>query len=154
MKTKIIILFIILFSINNIIAQETVSEAIEALEISETERIIDKYGGKIAESFMNLMDTATPVAKEGFQMVVRLQIAKGIVMLIPIILCTICIILFISAARSMEEDDNFPNGAMVIISGIIGVVTLITALFLTGDGILHIIAPEWFAIKEIIALVN
>lgn len=157
--------FILLFGLITF----NLSAQADSVNISTTERLIDKYGGKIAESFNSLVEKATPVAEEGFKLAVRLQIAKGIVNLLPIVIAIIFSILLkkeymrISTILSQKEipyhmdRNNGPfdedNQTIMLIGYTIGAFGFaILALFTTYSGITHLIAPEWYAIKDIIEL--
>ena len=150
----------LMFIMLSVTAQNENKEVKES-NVSETERIVDKYSSKLAENFSQFMETATPMAQEGFKVVVRLQIAKGICKLLFIPLSFFCIWFFYKNYNSMirEEKDTGKDvsgndwriGAMVI-SGLIGIISIITALFQTSSGLQMLIAPEWFALKEITTL--
>ena len=137
--------------------------------ISETERIVDKYGEKLAQGFSSFMESATPVAQEGFKIVVYLQLAKGVSYLLPLIFFILSVILFKNEYNRIEnilKSDNVPNfyngnygpfdesniNIKIIIYLIITIVSAIIAVITTTDGLTHLIAPEWFAIKEISTL--
>lgn len=152
-KLCIILLMLITVSIS---AQDVpVNEEV----ISETERIVDKYGSKLVESFSEFMETATPMAQEGFKIVVRLQVAKGICRLLFIPLSLFFVWMFFKNLKqtfSPEFSDKDFNGGTTIVlcifSAILGIISIITALFQTSTGLQMLIAPEWFAIKEIAEL--
>ncbi len=165
MKKLIIILLCLSFSFSSF--AEKTKEKQDS--ISNTERIIDKYSGKVVEGFNNVVEKAVPIAKQGFETAVRLQIAKGIANLLPLIF-----FLFFLYSSNKEYDrintilssDNIPkhmdqkNGPFdednitprLIIYFIIALILGILSLFTTYTGITHVVAPEWYAIKEIIKL--
>ena len=152
---KKILLIALLFIGLSINAQETTNET----PISETERIVDKYGNKLAESFAQFMETATPMAQDGFKIVVRLQIAKGICRLLFIPLSLFFVWMFFKNLKQTFHPDynekDFNGGTVVtlcVVSAILGIISIITALFQTSTGLQMLIAPEWFAIKEIAEL--
>lgn len=123
--------------------------------VTETERIVDKYGGQIIEGFNTVIERVTPMAEEGFKAVVAVQIAKGIGEFLiggSLILCIIFILYWQKrAARDEWEEDNaIPT---YIFGGIIQIVSFIVAMNFFYDGILYLYAPEWFAIKDILELV-
>jgi len=147
---KIIIVLCMLFSVI------THSQNDSIPSITETERIIDKYGEKVIEGFEKAVTNVTPMAEDAFAVVVKLQVAKGITRLLPIFFSIFCVWFFYKTLDSYQKSDNKNGedvriGAMVI-SGIIGIISVITAFFVTSTGIQMIIAPEWFAIKEIMNL--
>lgn len=139
--------------------------------LDKTEKLVDKYGGKIADAFMSTMEKAKPMAKEGFESVVWLQIAKGVAGVLPLILCIIFMIIFVKEYRKIDnllKSENVPKNmdnhygpfdscninpiltGSFILTGIMVIVTVFTI----ADGIQHLIAPKWFAIKEIIDLIK
>lgn len=137
----------------------------DSLFINETqaERIIDKYVDKIADSFNTGIEKITPTVKEGFNIVVRLQLAKGIAYILPLFSFIIFFILYqkeynrISKKCKEEDSDYGPFDEihitpLLIINIGITIILCIMTLIYTYDGITHILVPEWFAIKEIIGL--
>lgn len=153
-KIKIMkkLLFILLFIPMLSLANDTTIVA-----ESETERIIDKYGGKIVESFNNFAEQALPIAKEGFEVVVRLQIAKGIgyMLIIPVL---ILFIIVCNRSRNKSETIHERYGhtdshEVIYTISLVGICLSSIALIpMVYHGLLYLIAPEWFAIKEIIGL--
>lgn len=142
------------------LANDSTSVISEITNVDETqaERIIDKYGGKIVEGFNNFAEKATPYAEEGFKVVVKLQIAKGIAGLIPPVTCIILLILiFKFNKKAVWDNHDSPINLYAIVQlifGILAAIMFIIALFSTYNAILHLIAPEWYAIKEIIDLLK
>jgi hypothetical protein len=137
----------------NTVAQETVTEP----QISEAERIIDKYGGQAVEAFNNAVTKVTPMAEQGFEMTVKLQIAKGLVSLLPFIMSIILLIIFYKYPKEDWFDDYdgpSPRGIVGIVLIVLILVFILLAILYTGDGILHLLAPEWYAIKEILNLIK
>lgn len=135
----------------------------EPTTAQEVERLVDKYGGQAVDAFSNLIENATPMAQEGFKMVVRLQIAKGIGDLLPLFLGAIFWYLFVKEYKRIDENKRNKNympfdstnaSVWLIASFIISIVCTILAIFTTYLGILHLIAPEWYAIKDILNLVS
>lgn len=154
-------IFAFLFSLISFADTTSVSDTSTSIStnpsISEAERIVDKYGGKIVEGFNSLVQKATPVAKEGFKMAVKLQIAKGIGRLIPIFMFFLFLFLafkFSKGSTWNREGPENDKAVLTIISGIISVIMFIVSCFTTYSGILYLMAPEWFAIKDIIELLK
>lgn len=158
---KKLLLICMIFLINISYAQKTK----QTIQITETERIIDKYGSEVINKFNSLIDNATPMAEQGFEMIVRLQIAKGITLLLPALFCLIFIIMFSAeyktVQKKIEEDDNTYNygpfseeyiNIFLIFYIFAAIILFITALFTLHDALLHLMAPEWYAIKEILNL--
>lgn len=124
-------------------------------KISETERIIDKYGGKIIEGFNKVVKEVTPYAEEGFRVVVRLEIAKGIYYMVPtLIFLIMCIIFYRKGIFSWMFKEKAWDTPMPLFTGMVLVCIGAWAALNFPDGILHLMAPEWFAIKELIDLVK
>lgn len=163
------LLFILLFIPIIGFSQEKSTDTISSLEITEAERIIDKYSGKIANSFNEGINKITPMAEEGFEIAVKLQLAKGIAYMIPSLLFIIFIMLFIKEYNDIKKElssENIPiylnencgpfdegniNPKLIIYLALSVILFIIAALSIY-DGITHIVAPEWYAIKEIIEL--
>lgn len=161
------ILTLLLFTLFSFVvnAQQTISDT----TISNAERIIDKYSGKIANTFIAGIEKITPVAINGFELAVRLQIAIGLFDLVGCVLFFICFIkLFkeynrINAVLDSKDtpsrmnktegpffDQNitFKLRAFTLLS----VLSVILLPFFLYEAFTHLIAPEWFAIKEIIEI--
>lgn len=146
MKKLILItaLFIGLFSF----AQDST-----AIKITEAERIIDKYGGAAVDKFNNAVDTITPFAKDGFKIVTKLKFAEGVVYLLVFPFCILFWFIFNHYYNKACIEDSYwidtkagPLSITFLILSIGSTIGLIPALY---HGLTHVIAPEWFAIKEI-----
>ena len=138
----------------------------------EAERLIDKYGGKAVETFEIVVEKATPLAKEGFSMAVKLQFAQGIAQLIPLILFFVFLFLYLKTLRNYKNESikfDMPDTrnrvstvaenmlinyymTRFLIFGILGAVCFILAAVNTYGGVTRLIAPEWYAVKEIVEL--
>lgn len=150
---------------------ELPAEPSDSTKISTTERLVDKYGGKIIDGFNTVVEKATPVAKQGFEIAVRLQIAKGVACLLPIIFFFIFsysfkkeyerissildsdkVPLHMDKSEGPMDEDNMT--AKLLIYLLMSIVLFILSCIFTYTAITHLIAPEWFAIKEIIELIK
>jgi hypothetical protein len=170
---KLIILMLLAFTTFTSTAQlaETSISEKETTTLSETERIVDKYSGKIVDNFVILIESAAPHIKEGFKMVVRLQIAKGIAYLLPLLFFIVFLILTFIEYNRIEKlinSENIPdymgsnegvfferNISFKIIFYLgLTVITACMAVVFTYDGVVHLMAPDWFAIKEIQTLIK
>lgn len=164
-KSTIITIIVLVLSLNHLYSQNqpkdsTNTKTPERTAIQETERLIDKYGGKIIDTFNNVVEKSTPVAEQGFKIAVRLQLAEGIACVLPIIFMFIFgrtafkeynkLILDEKSPFNNEDEMTFTLVIKIVSTGLCALV----ALFSTYSGILHLIAPEWYAIKEIIDLIN
>lgn len=164
---KLITILIIILSIGGYAQQ--VNDSIP--KITETERIIDKYGGKAVDAFNQVVEKAMPLAEEGIEIAVKLQIARGVSLLLPLLFFIIFFRLFVNEYNRINNilnSDNVPNqydshegpldndnvNPKLILYISTAVILLLASLFTTYDGIMHLAAPEWFAIKDIIELVK
>lgn len=122
----------------------------------EAERLIDKYGGKAVETFEKVVEGATPLAKEGFNMAVKLQFAQGVAQLLPIIFFGFFIYKFIKEDKYIRKEGGEWESGEVTASWIIylalSIITMLLAIFNTYGGVTRVIAPEWYAVKEIVEL--
>jgi len=131
--------------------------------ITETERIIDKYGSKISDGFNKMVENVAPMAEQGFTMVVKLKFVEGIILLLPLLFAIIFLILFKKEYNKVynEIKDTHYNDvfdcdnitAFIVIYLILFSIFTLIAIFTTYDAIIHIFIPEWFAIKEILNLI-
>ena len=137
--------------------------------LDKTEQLVDKYGGKLANAFSETIEGAKPMVKETFETVVMLQIAKGIGCLLPLFFFIIFMYLFkkeYDRINAILASDNVPDhmnssygvfgednvNVFIILYLIFAVISFILALIFTYDGVLYLMAPKWFAIKEIIGV--
>lgn len=133
---------------------------------TETERIIDKYADKVYNGISDVTAALKEPAAKVFGYVVKLNIAKGIALLLLLPLAIGCWIWFyISYSRISNKLKNIAEytnktwsdvdgGSMAVISLVVSLATSFGSIFSTYWGILYLIAPEWFAIKDIIELIN
>lgn len=167
---RVAFLFAILFSVNFAYAQsetvkdvkETVAETHET--ITTAERVIDKYTDKFYNGVSEIVEGLKGPAETVFKSVVMLQIAKGVAMLLILIPTIIFWIVFARTYPSVSEYcenehsyttwDEAPKGVLTIISLVAACAFTIGSVFSVYHGILHVFAPEWFAIMEIVQLVK
>ena len=163
---KLLFTFFLFFSVI-VYGQDTTKSQTPVLD--KTEKMIDKYGAKIADGFSTAMEKATPVAKEGFQALVMYQVAHGIGCLVPLVLLFVFIILCTKEYKRIEtilssdkvpsymdrHKDPYDNCTIsLLVYTILGILSGVLAVFFTYSGIVHILAPKWFAIKDVIDLVK
>lgn len=139
--------------------------------LDKTEKLVDKYGSKIAYTFSRTIEGAKPMVKETFETVVMLQIAKGIGCMLPLVFFIIFMYLFkkeYDRINAILASDNVPDhmdssysvfseencSVFIIIYLIFSAICFIAAMFTTYNGVLYLMAPKWFAIKEIIGVFN
>lgn len=149
MKKLIFILFLLM-------SMSSWSQDSTVVTTTQAERIIDKYSGKISDTFNEGIKKITPMAEKGFDVVVRFEIAKGIGLLLPLPICITFVFIIISTRRKAKFNDvGDPTngwGILLIITWVIASVSFIVSIFSVYSGILHLMAPEWYAIKEILEI--
>ena len=149
---QIILSLILLVSLNSF-AADTVYVDQPNTNVQEVERVVDKYSEKVMHSFSELMEDAAPAAKEGFSWVVKLQKAKAIgLIFLSLIALGILLVGFkmYNSNHSYSEDLEIFAGVMLVV-GSIGFFVSLVGLY---HAILFLIAPEWYALKEIIDLIK
>jgi cytoskeletal protein RodZ len=139
--------------------------------LDKVEQLVDKYSVKVANVFVATMEKATPVAKEGFQAAVWFQVAKGVAEIIPLVFFLVFLFLLINEYNSIYKvlnSDAVPahmsrgRGPLhesnislkLILYLLLFIASTITTAVFVWDGIMHLVAPKWFAIKDIIELVK
>jgi hypothetical protein len=166
-----LMIFTVSFAQETTTIVEDAKEVVAQVEptITQAERIIDKYGGKAIDGFNSVVEKVVPMAEQGFVMAVKLQIAKGIANLIPMLFFVISLILFVReykridnllASENTPENYTSSRGVMdeynitplIIVTLVLIVVSGILTCICTYDAITHLVAPEWYAMKEIIEL--
>lgn len=165
---KIVLILFMLFSLTTL--AETAKDSVQQpTTAQEVERLVDKYGGKIVDGFNTVVEKATPVAEQGFKIAVRLNIAHGVTCMLPLIFFFLFMYWFkeeynrldnILKSNDVPSSMDYRYGPMgddnctpkLIMSLIATIIMFILACVLTVDGIKHLIAPEWYAIKDIIDL--
>lgn len=138
-------------------AQEQTKDTI--IPQTTAERLIDKYSEKGINAFNTAVDKITPTAIEGFEVVVRLQIAKGIVNILPLFGFIIFFILFYKEYFRIDKLGSsygpFDEGnitPLLIINFVASIILFIATLICIQYAIQYLLAPEWFAIKEIMGI--
>ena len=135
--------------------------------LDKTEQLVDKYGAKIADAFMLSIDKATPFVKSTFTSLIYLQIGRGVAYLIPLFLFLFFLYLSINEYNKVDnilKSDKVPKNLdavygvfhennvnpKIIVSLIFCFAFCIFTCFTIVDGIEHLFAPQWFAVKDII----
>ena len=135
-------------------------------QVTEVERIFDKYSAKAVDGLNNAVQNVAPYAEKGFHMAVRLQIAKGIVNIIPLPLTLLFVWLLFRTMKRLDDIEQVKKDTgeniseiraeiykvTLVVSAIVGIVGIIACFFTVGDGILYLIAPEWYAVQDILQL--
>lgn len=163
------ILMILLLTLSvNLFAQDSTS-----IKATEVERIVDKYTGKAVDGFNAVVDKIAPTAEKGFEVAVKLQVAKGVTRLLPIFGFLIFLGLFNfeynrittilnNGRENGPERYDYNHGVFdedncsvkLILYLVFACILFILTLITTASGILHLMAPEWYAIEDIINLVK
>lgn len=145
MKKLLLVLTLILGCVLNLNAQvEQVPDS--TITVTEAERIIDKYSEKISDSFNEGITKIAPSVKEGFEVVVKLQIGIGLFNIAVSILCITLILLMIKNWKTICYND------CELAATFLAIISIITFPITLYQGIVHLAAPEWYAMKEIIEL--
>ena len=144
---------------------------VDSAQITQAERIIDKYSGKIYNVLGEVATELKGPAKEMFNAVIKLEIAKGLGMLIPLFVAFFFLYLFRYEYNSIlhllnSEDvpkrlnsnygpfDESNVTAPLIIYLILFLGFTVFAIGVTYNGIMHLVAPEWYAIQDILKLLK
>lgn len=154
---KILTILLVLVSLNSY------TQTLDSIpNTTETERIIDKYSDNIISGFNTVIEKVTPLAEDGFKVVVKLQFIKGIINLLPLLFAIIFLILFKKEYNKVHEeikDQTYSNvfdednvTAFIIIYLVLFALFTVIAIFFTYSGLTRVFVPEWFAIKEIMGL--
>ncbi len=153
MKQLLFTIFVILGLTLN--AQEKKND----ITTTQTERIIDKYSDKIIDGFNNTIDKVTPMAEEGFAIIVKLKFIEGVAYLLPFIIGIILLILSTIRFKKIRYVKELPkeyiteNNTYGFIYLIVGGIIFIIGLLTLSTALTHIFVPEWYAIKEIMNLI-
>lgn len=149
-KLFLFLILILSFTITN--AQDTTDK------ITETERIVDKYSDKVVDGFNELIKKVTPVAEDAFEIAVRLQIAEGLARLIPLFMLPLIWLILRNVIKKSKWRPNgdADNGYAIlqIVLWVILCIDFIAFIITIYGAIVRLVAPEWFAIKEILNLIN
>ena len=168
MKKIFIVLMFALTASLTAFAQDTTSVS---NNITEAERIVDKYAAKVTTAVTNIVAELEEPAKEVFRITVKLKIAQGIAYMLVLVATIIYFYIFnIQYKKGNEYWKDYnqaklnsyyykdwsdaPNFGISMIFLILGVIFAFASVFATYWGILHLIAPEWFAIQELVELVK
>ena len=170
---KIVLLFLMFVMTNICVFGQSTENAKKDTSqtpvLDKTEQLVDKYSAKIADAFISSIDKATPFVKSTFTSVVYLQVGKGVAYLMPTFFCLLFLIIFINEYNKLDailKSDKVPTNLdsrtgpfcedninpKIIISMCFCIICGIIAIFTIADGIEHLFAPQWFAVKDIIQL--
>jgi len=119
--------------------------------ITETERIVDKYTDKISGAIESLAETLKVPAEFVFETLIRVNFIQGISYLIIIIFTLICAIISINKGANIykkEKGEGLHEPYIAI--GCIALLACVISFGLGGATIVSMIfVPEYHAIMEI-----
>lgn len=134
--------------------QQEVIDSLSSPVLSEAERIVDKYGGKIADAFSEGLSKVAPVAEDGFRIMVIYHRAEGITVVLGFLISLFFAYKCASGIKEVLDERDTEGRQVALIAGAI-VFSIATCVFLVNTfswGLTSIIAPEYYAIKEIISM--
>lgn len=168
LSVKVTIVFILLLSMISLStkANDTVHIAIEQVQneelaqiktLHETERLLDKYGTKLAVAFSESLDKVTPMAGQAWSYAIKYQKAKGYsFIVIPWIIVLFCLILLLLGRIWYFKMDSESNKELLSTVSVVLFIVLgfagVLGLFILPKGIMLLLAPEWFAFQDIMLL--
>jgi hypothetical protein len=159
MKKIIGILLITLFSVC-VFAQEpteqtTEKEVTEYVTDSNVEKLVDKYSDKIGAALEALAEKLEQPVGYVWDAFVKVNFAKGIVQMLFPICFLICFIAFIKLLPIINNDSitEAQVGVFTVIC-LIGIICLIGTAFTITDAIPRLIAPEYYALTELMQLLK
>ena len=149
-----------------------------AEQLSTTERIVDKYSGKLMGVITSLAESLQVPVEHVYKVLVLQQVAEGISGILPLLGLIICIIMLKSQYNNVGwSDSSFYNedwegetnaekkvkwrekqfshrSILFIATSLICSVFFIITLHTLSDSIIQIVNPEYGAIQEIFELVK
>lgn len=151
MKQLKYLLFTLILLINISIYSQSDSIK-QPIQISETERIVDKYSEKITVALQSLAKSLEVPAQKVFEILIKQQYVFAITHTIIIILTT-CFMIWIwitfnNLYKKTDEDEYICIGIVIQIIHLIYVFAVLTPV------VGCYINPEYYALKDIIELIN
>lgn len=136
----------------------TVVDSTNYLALVQAEKLVDKYSGNITAAVVSLAKALQQPAEKVFQILTYKAFAEGLgLLLLPIITILLIIWFFLSFKKSewtYSGDPDNKYAVMTIISGATSVIMLAVTYINITNMITHLIAPEYYAIKDIIDIVQ
>jgi len=117
--------------------------------ITETERIVDKYTDKIGESLTALAEALKVPAEFVFETLVKMQIVEGVTSLLIGIMVFICSFIALFIGYKTIETKEELSVPCFIFGGFAFVLMLVFTVISGGDVMSQIFVPEYHAIMEI-----
>lgn len=153
---KILITLLLLFS-TTVFSQETEPE------ISETERLVDKYSGQVKELVSDLAESLKVPVEYVWEVLTKQALVESFTFIIILILGFILMLPFMKFLKKVEDwdyirdkDNNSLAGEFVfkLILGILGFISFIIGLFHIHIIVQGIVNPEYYALNKIFELLK
>lgn len=151
---KILITLLLLFS-TTVFSQETEPE------ISETERMVDKYSGQVKELVSDLAESLKVPVEYVWEVLTKQALVESITFIIILVLGFIFMLPFIKFSKKVKDWDylrdknkNSLVGEFVfkLILSVIGLVSFAIGLFNIDVIVQGIVNPEYYALNKIFEL--
>ncbi len=109
--------------------------------LSTAERILEKTWNAVS-----------PVGAEAWDMIVNLQRAKGLIMTLPFVIMIFIMYRMIIKRPKLDKDMGISD-ALWIMSIVTVVIIAINTFSTFTMGLMYLLAPQWYALKEVMSLV-
>ena len=129
-----------------LVAEEYVTE-------SNVEKLVDKYTDKIGAAFEALSQKLEQPVEYVWNAFVKVNFAKGIVQLLFLLCFIISVFIVLRLLKLLKDDDN--NEVLIgafVIAALICAFSLIATFCTITEAIPRLIAPEYYALKEVFEL--
>lgn len=155
MRKHVLLTILLAIGLCSFAQQDSIN--IDTIKISETERIIDKYSGKIGDAIQALADQLEQPVEFVWECVVKQHFLEGIVNFSFIVFFIISLLLFINSMKTKGWKDNDTPNAHGVVSAVFAVasfILLIMTFAYFGDAITQTFNPEYHAIQDIFDLIK
>ena len=135
----------------------------EIPQISETERIVDKYSSRIKEFVYELAESLKVPVEYVWEVLTKQALVESITFIIILVLGLLLMLPFMTFCKKVEDWDNLIDkdsnslvGEFVfkLILGIVGLIGFIIGLFHIDVIVQGIINPEYYALNKIFELLK
>jgi len=150
-KIFVLLAFVITF------ASQTIAITADSTNISNAERIIDKYSDKAYTTIVSIADRLEGPAKEVFHYVTMKNFAQGIAGFAPALLFLMLFYYYFPTVKKMIKENkcDADHGAVFVVGWGLALLALgILTISTFQSSVMHIIAPEWYAIQDIVSLIK
>lgn len=139
--------------------EQSLSIANQSVQITEAERIVDKYIDKTSEILTGFAEKLKVPVEHVYSVLVKQQRVYGIEIIIAFIVTTILLYFSVKINYNFiqkHEGEFMPNGEflvwlLVIVSAILVIISFVMLLV---NGLPGLINPEYGAMKDILSLIN